>query len=672
MGYIGSDPKNNESVSTSQLVDDSVTNAKIVDNVLFTSVTSSIVSASGNITADTFTGTFNGALSSSAQIATSISGSSTSLSSSLSTRATTLESASGSFASDLVTLKGSGTAQGVGTSDSPTFADATITGTLTAQEVHTEFESASILFTSGSTQFGNSLDDNHVFSGSLLVTGSLVQLRGDSTKLRFSNDAGAERAFLQLNSTGLNIDTDSFIDFKPNNTFAARFDSNGRLGIGTNNPQSEAHISGSGEVQLYIDAQGGNNSGIRLLEAGANKWTIGNDQSNDSLFFYDFGASSTRFSINSSGNVHFTGVVASGASSAVGIATAQADANSGELGPGYLNLARDDTADAKQIQFTKNGSIHSSIETTNGYLKFYHGTDERLWIGNATDNWGLNFTGNSPYGLQITTTSDGSSSHDAFVIKRASNNKVFEIFNDGALTTYGTGAATFAGQVKLKEGAYNNLSLAFTDDTDTGLYLGGTNALGFVTNGTVALELQGTQLADFRGDLHVPEYIKHRGDTDTSIRFTDNTINFISGGSTTMQHINGGAIITHGATKASLTKGKSVGSGANVITFTVTVANTSSWEPINWLVEANYTTANLSAQGYYFGWGHTYHYSASGLAATSIGHGGASSNITVTCGNHSSNSFDITVTSSTTSGTINMIATLDIRARHGISNIVAA
>ena len=88
-----------------------------------------------------------------------------------------------------------------------------------------------------------------------------------------------------------------------------------------------------------------------------------------------------------------------------------------------------------------------------------------------------------------------------------------------------------------------------------------------------------------------------------------------------MEHINGGGIITHGSTKVSLTKGKSVGSGANVITFTVTVANTSSWEPINWLVEANYTTANLSAQGYYFGWGHTYHYSGEPVC-TSIGHGG--------------------------------------------------
>ena len=139
-----------------------------------------------------------------------------------------------------------------------------------------------------------------------------------------------------------------------------------------------------------------------------------------------------------------------------------------------------------------------------------------------------------------------------------------------------------------------------------------------------------------------------------------------------MRILSNGAEIHHNSTRAIFTKGKSVGGAANVITFTVTVNNTSSWEPINWLVQANYTTANLSAQGYYYGFGHTNHYSASGLAATSIGHGGGSSNITVTCGNHSSNSFDITVTSSASSGTVNMIATLDIRARHGITNIVAS
>ena len=33
MGYIGSDPKTKESVSTSQLINDSVTNEKIVDDI---------------------------------------------------------------------------------------------------------------------------------------------------------------------------------------------------------------------------------------------------------------------------------------------------------------------------------------------------------------------------------------------------------------------------------------------------------------------------------------------------------------------------------------------------------------------------------------------------------------------------------------------------------------
>ncbi len=47
--------------------------------------------------------------------------------------------------------------------------DLTVTGTITAQEFHTEFVSSSIIFTSGSTQFGNSSDDIHTFSGSIHV-----------------------------------------------------------------------------------------------------------------------------------------------------------------------------------------------------------------------------------------------------------------------------------------------------------------------------------------------------------------------------------------------------------------------------------------------------------------------------------------------------------------------
>ena len=193
MGYIGSDPKTKESVSTSQLINDSVTNEKIVDDILFTSVTSSIVSAS-HITASSYQGGFDtgtstrisGSLGANATTirnltSAGITGSFSPSSASFSTRTTTLESASGSLStrvttneSDLTTLKGSGTVQGVSTGNTPTFAGVTVTGTLTAQEVHTEFESASIIFTSGSTKFGNTIDDTHQVTGSLLMTGSMA------------------------------------------------------------------------------------------------------------------------------------------------------------------------------------------------------------------------------------------------------------------------------------------------------------------------------------------------------------------------------------------------------------------------------------------------------------------------------------------------------------------
>jgi|14_taG_2_1085336.scaffolds.fasta_scaffold00624_2 hypothetical protein len=70
--------------------------------------------------------------------------------------------------------------------------------------------------------------------------------------------------------------------------------------------------------------------------------------------------------------------------SAVGIGPSSlADFNSTEIGNGYINLARDDTADAKQIVFGKNGARHSFIETTTSGLTFHYGTTA---VANLRDN----------------------------------------------------------------------------------------------------------------------------------------------------------------------------------------------------------------------------------------------------------------------------------------------
>ena len=76
---------------------------------------------------------------------------------------------------------------GLSPSDSPTFANLTIDGRLTAQEFHTEYVSASIIYESGSTKFGDTLDDIHSFTGSLQVNGSITgSLFGTASNSDFS------------------------------------------------------------------------------------------------------------------------------------------------------------------------------------------------------------------------------------------------------------------------------------------------------------------------------------------------------------------------------------------------------------------------------------------------------------------------------------------------------
>lgn len=51
--------------------------------------------------------------------------------------------------------------------------DFTVDGVITAQEYHTEYVSASVIYESGSTKFGNDSLDIHQFSGSVYVSGNL-------------------------------------------------------------------------------------------------------------------------------------------------------------------------------------------------------------------------------------------------------------------------------------------------------------------------------------------------------------------------------------------------------------------------------------------------------------------------------------------------------------------
>lgn len=91
----------------------------------------------------------------------------------------------------------------------------TVEGKVTAQEFHTEFVSASIVYSSGSTKFGDTLDDVHQFTGSVAITGSLnspditINQWGSVSASLASISTSANALTLQQVTTNGNVTTNS-------------------------------------------------------------------------------------------------------------------------------------------------------------------------------------------------------------------------------------------------------------------------------------------------------------------------------------------------------------------------------------------------------------------------------------------------------------------------------
>jgi hypothetical protein len=199
----------------------------------------------------------------------------------------------------------------------------TVTGQVVAQTLNVQQVTSSIVFSSGSNIFGNSLANTQQFTGSVSVTGSLTVVT-----------AGTE---LQVTSTGVNLGnalTDSHIisgslTVNPNGLFVS---GSGVVGVGTTSPTQKFHVFGDSDgtkgrfelrgtgginevLQIVNTANYNPNRGVKMglyVNSGSNANQLGAEigsavsgVTSAYLFFSttDSGTTSEKIRITSGGNV---------------------------------------------------------------------------------------------------------------------------------------------------------------------------------------------------------------------------------------------------------------------------------------------------------------------------------------------------------------------------------
>jgi hypothetical protein len=177
--------------------------------------------------------------------------------------------------------------------------------------LRTTYISSSILYRSGSTKFGDELTDNHEFTGSLLVSGSLgintnnpvalVDINTPNSTANYTNDLILNRP-LSTNYHGFGLATDGTLDWTMGQNNRGAFEiyesgsaaktrlsiiQGGSIGIGVDSPNSKLEVNGNiyttsntnfllfgtnPAVNPYI--QGGSDNSLYIGTGNASRLTI--------------------------------------------------------------------------------------------------------------------------------------------------------------------------------------------------------------------------------------------------------------------------------------------------------------------------------------------------------------------------------------------------------------
>jgi hypothetical protein len=161
-----------------------------------------------------------------------------------------------------------------------------ISGRLTVNEVVAQYETASILFSTGSTKLGDQITDKHEFTGSTNITGSLIINGVNFTDFSASNST----VFTNFSSSNSTV----FTNFSS---------SNSTLFTNTSSSINTTLFAVSSSINTTLFALSSSNSTVFTNFSSSNSTVFTNYSSSNSIVFTNFSSSnSTVFTNYSSSN----------------------------------------------------------------------------------------------------------------------------------------------------------------------------------------------------------------------------------------------------------------------------------------------------------------------------------------------------------------------------------
>jgi len=258
-----------------------------------------------------------------------------------------------------------------------------VTGSITAQTLVVQTVTSSVDFVTGSTRFGSLLDNTHVFTGSMNLTGSLTVVT-----------TGTE---FQVNATGVkmgNVSTDT-------HTITGSVITSGSIGIGVT-PSQKFQVRGVSENAIVrVETTGSGNPSISFTTLGQQDWGIGVDFTDSGKLKFDGATTvgaSTKMTLTSAGNL--------------GIGTTIPNGKLDVYVGSYQNLIfKAESANQSSLRFnesTNGPRLYSDAGTEEfrmqqsytgaGFLSFYTGPTERMRI--TKDGYvGIGITANTILGV---------------------------------------------------------------------------------------------------------------------------------------------------------------------------------------------------------------------------------------------------------------------------------